>query len=95
MSHSEELRAKVRLAEPGLLEVSEHFWTHPQMADMFPEYLFMMHSIIRSSVSLINSAAEVGGRARAPRICCAGKSRTTTGRMRWKRRSTMSGCWMI
>ncbi len=58
MSHSEELRAKVRLAEPGLLEVSEHFWTHPQMADMFPEYLFMMHSIIRSSVSLINSAAE-------------------------------------
>ena len=55
--HSRRLRAKIRLAEPYLLKVSDQFWTHPQLAEMFPEFLFMMHSIIRSSVSLINAAA--------------------------------------
>jgi hypothetical protein len=57
-SHSKLLRVKIRLAEPSLLNVSDRFWTHPQLASMFPEFLFMMHSIIRSSVSLINAAAE-------------------------------------
>lgn len=58
VSHSKQLRVKIRLAEPRLLHVSDEFWTHPQLADMFPEFLFMMHSIIRSSVSLINIAAD-------------------------------------
>ncbi len=58
LSHSKRLRAKIRLAEPCLLEISDQFWRHPQLALMFPEFLFMMHSIIRSSVSLINAAAE-------------------------------------
>jgi len=57
LNHSKRLRAKIRLAEPYLLDVSDQFWTHPQLAEMFPEFLFMMHSIIRSSVSLINAAA--------------------------------------
>jgi hypothetical protein len=57
-SHSKQLRVKIRLAEPRLLHVSNEFWTHPQLPQMFPEFLFMMHSIIRSSVSLINVAAE-------------------------------------
>jgi hypothetical protein len=56
-NHSKRLRAKIRLAEPYLLKVSDQFWTHPQLPQMFPEFLFMMHSIIRSSVSLINAAA--------------------------------------
>ena len=57
LNHSKRLRAKIRLGEPYLLDVSDQFWTHPQLAEMFPEFLFMMHSIIRSSVSLINAAA--------------------------------------
>ena len=48
----------MRLAEPCLLEVSDQFWRHAQLGQMFPEFLFMMHSIIRSSVSLLNAAAE-------------------------------------
>ena len=48
----------MRLAEPCLLEVSDQFWMHAQLAQIFPEFLFMMHSIIRSSVSLLNAAAE-------------------------------------
>jgi hypothetical protein len=69
-SHSKQLRIKIRLAEPRLLEVSDQFWRHPQLKGMFPEFLFMMHSIIRSSVSLINAAAEsAAGRAEADPVC--------------------------
>jgi Iron-containing redox enzyme len=58
ISHSQALRTKIRLAEPCLLEASDRFWRHPQLKDMFPEFLFLMHSIIRSSVSLLNAAAQ-------------------------------------
>ncbi len=57
-SHSKQLLLKIRLAEPCLLEVSDRFWRHAQLAQLFPEFLFMMHSIIRSSVPLISAAAE-------------------------------------
>jgi hypothetical protein len=57
-NHSAVLRTKIRLAEPRLLEVSDRFWRHPHLKQMFPEFLFLMHSIIRSSVSLLNTAAE-------------------------------------
>jgi Iron-containing redox enzyme len=57
LSHSNRLRAKIRLAEPCLLAISDQFWSHAQLREIFPEFLFMMHSIIRSSVSLLNAAA--------------------------------------
>lgn len=57
-NHSQALRTKIRLAEPCLLEVSDRFWRHPRLKEMFPEFLFLMHSIIRSSVSLLNAAAQ-------------------------------------
>lgn len=62
MSHSRRLRAKIRLAEPCLLAVSGRFWTHAHLGEIFPEFLFMMHSIIRSSVSLLNAAADAAQR---------------------------------
>jgi Iron-containing redox enzyme len=62
LSHSKRLRAKIRLAEPCLLAVSNQFWTHAHLPEIFPEFLFMMHSIIRSSVSLINAAADAAQR---------------------------------
>jgi len=52
----------MRLAEPYLFVVSDRFWRHPRLPEMFPEFLFMMHSIIRSSVSLMNAAAEAADR---------------------------------
>jgi pyrroloquinoline quinone (PQQ) biosynthesis protein C len=58
LSHSQRLRAKIHLAEPCLFAVSDRFWRHAQLAEIFPEFLFMMHCIIRSSVSLLNGAAE-------------------------------------
>jgi hypothetical protein len=62
LSHSKRLRAKIRLAEPCLLAVSDRFWTHAHLGEIFPEFLFMMHSIIRSSVSLLNAAADAAQR---------------------------------
>ena len=61
-THSRQLRTKLRLAEPCLLQVSDRFWTYPRLPRIFPEFLFMMHSIIRSSVGLIGAAAESAGR---------------------------------
>jgi len=70
LTHSKFLRAKIRLAEPRLLDVSDQLWGHPHLAEMFPEFLFTMHSIIRSSVSLINAAAESAERrASADPVC--------------------------
>lgn len=70
MNHSRALRTKIRLAEPCLLEVSDRFWRHPQLKEMFPEFLFLMHSIIRSSVSLLNAAAQSAEcRAESDPIC--------------------------
>jgi pyrroloquinoline quinone (PQQ) biosynthesis protein C len=63
-SHSKELRAKIRLAEPCLSAVADDFWRHRRLAKMFPDFLFMLHSIIRSSVPMMNAAAE-SARSRA------------------------------
>jgi Iron-containing redox enzyme len=56
--HSEQLRTKLRIAKPCLDAAADSFWRHPKLARMFPDYLFMMHSIIRSSVALMGAAAE-------------------------------------
>jgi hypothetical protein len=69
-SHSKQLLVKIRLAEPRLLVVSDQFWRHPQIKGIFPEFLFMMHSVIRSSVSLINAAAvSAESRAETEPVC--------------------------
>ena len=66
LSHSKQLRAKIRLAEPCLSAVADNFWRHPRLAKMFPDFLFMLHSIIRSSVPMMMAAAESArGRADA------------------------------
>ena len=64
LSHSKQLRAKIRLAEPCLSAVADVFWRHPRLAKMFPDFLFMLHSIIRSSVPMMNAAVE-SARSRA------------------------------
>ena len=58
LSHSKQLRAKIRLAEPCLSAVADDFWRHPRLAKMFPDFLFLLHSIIRSSVPMMTAAAE-------------------------------------
>jgi len=59
LSQSRRLRTKLRLAEPRLAEVARKFWSQPRLAAAYPDFLFLVHSMIRTSVPLMREAAEV------------------------------------
>jgi hypothetical protein len=54
--HSAALRQKMALVRGS---VGERFWTHPDLKQIFPEFLFLSHCIIRASVPLMGTAAAV------------------------------------
>jgi hypothetical protein len=62
LSHSEVLRAKIRLAYPRLSAVSARFWRHPDLAELYPEFLFTVHTMIRASVPMMEEAAAAAER---------------------------------
>ncbi|HEX2253300.1 MAG TPA: iron-containing redox enzyme family protein [Thermoanaerobaculia bacterium] len=62
LSHSQRLRGKIRLAAPRLDAVARTFWTHPRLPELFPEFLFLLHSMIRTSVPMMREAAEAARR---------------------------------
>ena len=57
-SSSEQLRRKIGLVLPPLVEVSERIATHPRVSELYPEYLRTSHGIIRASVPLMQQARE-------------------------------------
>jgi hypothetical protein len=65
LSESQILQGKMRLAAPRLAAVAGRFWGHPRLAELFPEFLFTVHAMIRASVPLLVTAAEEA-EARAP-----------------------------
>ena len=58
VSHSRRLRDKIRLVRGPMDEVGEKLWTHPRLREIYPEFLFRNHSVIRSSVPLMKAAAD-------------------------------------
>ena len=58
VSHSRRLRDKIRLVRGEMDAVAETLWTHPRLREIYPEFLFRNHSVIRSSVPLMKAAAE-------------------------------------
>jgi hypothetical protein len=60
---SQLLRGKIKLVLPALVGAGERLVAHPRIADLYPEYLFTTHCIIRASVPLMETAAE---QARTP-----------------------------
>lgn len=62
LSHSEILSRKIKLAESRLDEAASSFWTHRDVASMFPEFLFVLYSSMCSTVPLMQTAST---RARA------------------------------
>lgn len=58
MSHSQQLRSKIRLVSSRLDAAARALWNHPQLARILPEYLFKNHSVVRASVPLMNAALE-------------------------------------
>jgi hypothetical protein len=57
LPHSQLLRGKIRLVEPRLAAVAQTFWTHPRVAELYPEFLFLVHTMIRGSVPMMQAAA--------------------------------------
>ena len=56
--HSRRLRDKIRLARGRMDAAAETLWTHPRLREIYPEFLFRNHSVIRSSVPLMKAAAK-------------------------------------
>jgi Iron-containing redox enzyme len=52
------LQRKLELAYPAFGAVAEQLWTSPRVADVYPEYLCTMHTIVRTSVPLMEAALE-------------------------------------
>jgi hypothetical protein len=58
LSHSRRLREKIRLVRGAMDAVAEQLWSHPRLREIYPEFLFRNHSVIRCSVPLMKAAAE-------------------------------------
>jgi len=61
-SPGRDLRRKLRLVVPPLAAAGERLIAHPRVRDLYPEYLFTSHCVIRASVPLMETARD---RARA------------------------------
>jgi Iron-containing redox enzyme len=57
LSHSRRLRDKIQLARGEMDAAAKALWTHPRLREIYPEFLFRNHSVIRSSVPLMQAAA--------------------------------------
>jgi len=58
-TNSELIRTKISLFSAGLDNAANEFWTHPEFAVVYREYLFQSHSIIRASVPLMQATLDV------------------------------------
>ncbi|MGW3103150.1 iron-containing redox enzyme family protein [Streptomyces sp. NPDC001100] len=61
-THSALLRAKIELLMPRLFRLSARVWDSPALGELYPRYLCALHSAIRATVPLMETALE---RARA------------------------------
>ena len=57
-SESERLRGKISLVLPVLVEAGRRLVEHPRATEIYPEYLFVSHCIIRASVPLMVAARD-------------------------------------
>ena len=56
MNHSQVLRGKIDLVAPSMHRAMNAFWTNPQLAATFPEFLYTTYCIGRSTVPLLEAA---------------------------------------
>ncbi len=58
MSHSQELKSKIRLADPRLQEQLGLFWDHPSFRAVFAEHLVGLYFAVNASIPLLQCALE-------------------------------------
>jgi hypothetical protein len=69
---SARLRRKLELVLPLLIEAGRRVWEHPQIRELYPEYLATMHGVIRASVPLMERSLERAQAAAADDPAAAG-----------------------
>ena len=57
-AESQRLREKIELVLPGLVAASRELANDPRLPDLYAEYLFTVHCVIRASVPLMEVARE-------------------------------------
>lgn len=57
-THSQRLRRKIALLEPGLLHASGQVWLHPRLRELYPEFLVTVYSITRATAPSMHAAAK-------------------------------------
>ena len=55
-TNSQKLRNRIALAMPNLMSVGHELTTHGHFAEIYPNYLFTLHCMIRASVPLMETA---------------------------------------
>jgi hypothetical protein len=50
------LRQKIALVSPSLHGVAARLWNHPRFAEVYPNYLFTNHAVVRASVPLMKAS---------------------------------------
>jgi hypothetical protein len=56
MRRSEQLRFRMALTNGDLVRALDALWAHADLARLFPDYLVLLHQIIRASVPLMQAA---------------------------------------
>ncbi len=70
VAESERLREKIELVLPDLTSASRRLVLDPRIAELYSEYLFTIHCVIRASVPLMEAArARAEGRAATDPVC--------------------------
>ncbi len=57
-TRSVRLRAALRRRAAPYFAASAKLWSHPRLRDIFPDYLYRIHSIIRASVPVMEAARD-------------------------------------
>ena len=84
LSHSRRLRDKIQLARGEMDAAAKALWTHPRLREIYPEFLFRNHSVIRSSVPLMQAAAAAcEKRLDSDPLAEGGDMRTTHSSLCW------------
>lgn len=54
--NSERVRSKIALVLPAFAQAGRRLWLHPDVREIYPEYVFAVHGMIRASVPLMEAA---------------------------------------
>ncbi len=65
------MRFKISLVSGPLIESTARFWSHPRLAELYPESLIVTHTVVRASVPLMETALRETRRLRGDPVSSA------------------------